>query len=162
MARLTIVVLLMLASSLLLIERPSFVLSANVRVSPAADLDPRYETSIAVNPADERNIVGVSKVILGGGIDGAGTSRVAYYYSFDGGLTWATGLLTLETRERTFGLASDPSVACDANGTFYVCALMLDNQSRASGVYIFKSTDGGRTFLSPVPAAFEDGLSSNP
>ncbi len=139
-----------------------FVLRADVRVSPAADADPRDETSIAVSPVDERNIVGVSKVIVGGGTAGAGTSRVAYYYSSDGGLSWGSSLLPLETNERVFGLATDPAVACDANGVFYACALMLDNFSRASGVYVFKSTDGGRTFSNPSAVTYEDGLSSNP
>jgi len=139
-----------------------FVLRADVRVSPSDDPDPRDETSLSVNPLDDRSIVGVSKVIIGGAAAGAGISRVAYYHSSDGGLTWVTSLLPLETNERTFTLATDPSVACDANGAFYICALMLDNQSRASGVHVFKSTNGGQTFSNPIAVTYEDGLSLNP
>src|SRR5262245_66462341 len=65
-----------------------------VLVSPAGDADPRNETSIAVSLRDEKVIVGTSKVIVGGGaVSGRGDTRVAYYYSSNGGPTWGTGLL---------------------------------------------------------------------
>src|SRR5262245_39737601 len=110
----------------------------NSLVSPSADPDPRDETSIAVNPQDDQIIVGASKVIIGGGTAGHGATRIAYYYSSDGGRTWGTGLLTLETPEKAWGRASDPSVAVATDGTFYLCTLMLDNSNFDSGVYVFK------------------------
>lgn len=132
-------------------------------VSPADDPDPRNETSIAVSPRNEQIIVGASKVIVGGGgSTGRGNTRVSYYYSSDGGRTWGTALLTLETPQKLWGRASDPSVAADTDGNFYLCVLMLDNASFDTGVYVFKSTDGGRTFADPLPAFMDIGHISDP
>ncbi|MFY9609990.1 MAG: sialidase family protein [Blastocatellia bacterium] len=126
-------------------------------------VDPRNETSIAVSPQNDQLIVGASKVILGGA-SGQGETRVAYYFSSNGGRDWGNGVLTLETAEKTWGRASDPSVAADLDGSFYICALMLDNSNGTfdSSVYIFKSTDGGRSFGTPVPVAVDVGHVSDP
>src|SRR6185503_6832006 len=99
---------------------------------------------------------------LGGSSAVPGTTRVAYYYSSDGGNTWGTGLLPLDTPQKVFGRATRPSVAADADGNFYLCALMLDNSNRDNGVYVFKSTDRGRTFSQPVPAFLDLANAANP
>ncbi|HEX8186416.1 MAG TPA: hypothetical protein VF747_16745, partial [Blastocatellia bacterium] len=39
---------------------------------------------------------------------------------------------------------------------------MLDNSNRDSGIYVFKSTDGGRTFINPAPVVADIGNSSAP
>jgi hypothetical protein len=124
--------------------------------SPADDPDPRDETSIAVSPLNDQIIVGVSKDIVGGGDPQVrGITRVAYYFSSDGGRTWGNRLLGLETPQKAWGRASDPSVAADLNGNFYICALMLDNSNFDTSVYVFKSTDGGRTFGDPSPVVLD-------
>lgn len=124
--------------------------------SPADDPDPRDETSIAVSPINDQMIVGVSKDIVGGGDPLVrGITRVAYYFSSDGGQTWGNNLLGLETPQKVWGRASDPSVAADLNGNFYICALMLDNSNFDTSVYVFKSTDGGRTFGDPSPVVLD-------
>jgi hypothetical protein len=133
---------------------PSLVL--DLPVSSADDPDPRDETSIAVSPVNDQIIVGVSKVIVGGGDPQVrGITRVAYYFSSDGGRTWGTSLLGLETPQKVWGRASDPSVAADLDGNFYICALMLDNSNFDTSVYVFKSTDGGRTFGDPSPVVLD-------
>ena len=126
------------------------------------DPDPRNETAIAVSPRDDRVMVGASKVIRGGGTLGRGDTLVSYYSSADGGHSWATGLLGLETPQKTWGRATDPSVASDLDGNFYLCVLMLDNSSFDSGVYVFKSTDDGRTFAAPKPVVLDIGNVTNP
>ncbi len=131
-------------------------------VSPEADPDPRDETSIAVSPIDDQVIVGSSKVIVGGGTAGRGDTRVSYYFSSDGGRSWGTGLLGLETPEKTWGRATYPTVASDANGRFYLCVLLLDNSSFDSGVYVFESTDRGRTFTNPQAVVLDIGHLTNP
>jgi hypothetical protein len=136
--------------------------SLDLAVSPQADLDPRNETSIAVSPVNPQIIVGASKVIVGGGNGISGNTRVAFYNSTDGGRTWATSLLSLETPEKTWGRASDPSVAVDLNGNFYLCALMLDNSNFDSSIYVFSSSDGGRNFTNPLPVTFDIGSGTNP
>src|SRR4030095_11669625 len=75
--------------------------------SPPADPDPRDETSIAISPRNDQIIVGASKVIRGGGTAGRGDTLVDYYYSADGGRSWGTGQIGLETAEKTWGRATD-------------------------------------------------------
>ena len=133
-----------------------------VTVSPGADPDPRDETSIAVSPRNDQVIVGASKVIQGGGTSGRGDTLVSYYFSSDGGRSWGTGLIGLETPEKTWGRASDPSVASDLDGNFYLCVLMLDNSSFDTGVYVFKSVNDGRTFTDPKPVVVDIGNVANP
>ena len=137
---------------------------SEVMVSPISDPDPRDETPIAVSPKNDQVIVGASKVIQGGGTapNGQGHTLVAYYFSSDGGSTWGNGLIGLDTPQKTWGRESDPSVAADLDGNFYLCVLMLDNSSFDTGVYVFKSTDGGRTFGSPTPVVFDIGNTVNP
>jgi hypothetical protein len=137
---------------------------SEVVVSPISDPDPRDETPIAVSPKNDQVIVGASKVIQGGATlaNGQGHTVVAYYFSSDGGSTWGNGLIGLNTPQKTWGRESDPSVSADLDGNFYICVLMLDNSSFDTGVYVFKSTDGGRTFGSPTPVVFDIGNTVNP
>jgi hypothetical protein len=139
-------------------------LLSEVMVSPISDPDPRDETPIAVSPKNDQVIVGASKVIQGGATvaNGQGHTLVAYYFSSDGGSTWGNGLIGLDTPQKTWGRESDPSVAADLDGNFYLCVLMLDNSSFDTGVYVFKSTDGGRTFGNPTPVVFDIGNTVNP
>src|SRR6185295_189465 len=88
----------------------------DVRVTQAIDPDPHDETSIAVSAVDPLVIVGASKEILGGSSQIAGTARVSYYYSSDGGTSWGTGLLGLDTPQKVFSRATRASVAADADG----------------------------------------------
>ncbi|HLG16761.1 MAG TPA: sialidase family protein [Blastocatellia bacterium] len=134
----------------------------DLRVNPSADPDPRNETSIAVSPINDRIIVGASKLILGAGTAAAGSQRVAYYYSSDGGQTWGNGVVSLETPQKTWSRCSDPAVACDSNGTFYLSVLMLDDSSFDSGAYLFESTNGGRTFSDPAPISIDIGSGGDP
>src|SRR5205085_10872368 len=108
--------------------------------SPQAD--PRNETAIAVSRANPQVIVGASKWI-DGGASGSGNSRVAYYFSSDGGHTWGNGVLPLETPQKTWSRAASASLVSDLNGIFYLCVIMLDNSNFDTGIYLFKSTDNG-------------------
>lgn len=134
----------------------------DLRVSPSSDPDPRNETSIAVSATDDRIVVGASKVIVAAGTFTSGSQRVAYYYSSDGGQTWGHGVVGLETPQKTWSRCTDPAVASDSNGNFYLSLLMLDDLSFDSGVYVLRSVDGGRTFSDPTPVAFDIGSGGNP
>ncbi|MEN3335756.1 MAG: repeat-like domain [Blastocatellia bacterium] len=123
--------------------------------------DPRNETAIAVSRSNPQVIVGASKWIEGGA-SGSGNARVAYYFSSDGGHTWGNGVLPLETPQKTWTSASKPSLVSDLDGNFYLCALFLDSANRDTGVYIFKSTDAGHTFASPVAVALDIGSGNAP
>lgn len=124
--------------------------------SPTDDPDPRNQTSIAVSAANDQIIVGASKVIVGGAST-TGATRVAHYFSSDGGRTWASSLLALDTPQKMWQRATDPSVVSDMDGNFYLAALMFDTSSFDTGVYVFKSTDGGRTFIDPDPVVLDIG-----
>jgi len=137
-------------------------ISEEIRVNPASDPDPRNTTSIAVSPTNNRIIVGASKVALGAGSGGLSSTRVAYYHSSDAGMTWQTSLLGLETPQKTWSRATDPAVAADLNGNFYLSVLMLDNSTFDTGVYLFKSTDGGQTFGNPLTVFVDIGNLTNP
>src|SRR5215213_7713401 len=76
------------------LQGPTFVIETPVTSN---GIDPRNETSIAVSAKNDQIIVGVSKLIDGGGGNPRGNTRVAYYYSSDGGRTWGNNVLTLET-----------------------------------------------------------------
>src|SRR5439155_7705568 len=120
------------------------------------------DTSIAGSQKSDQVIVGTSKVIQGGGTAGQVNSRVAYYFSSNAGGTWGNGLIGLETPQKTWGRAIDPSVVSDLDGNFYLCVRMLDNSSFDTGIYVFKSTDDGRTFTNPAPVAFDIGNITDP
>src|SRR5581483_2527375 len=79
--------------------------------------DPRDEPTIAVSRTNPQVIVGASKWVEGGA-SGNGNARVAYYYSSDSGHTWGTGVLPLETPQKTWSRAASASIASDLNGTF--------------------------------------------
>ena len=143
-------------------QSASRTLTVESGVSPFADSDPRNETTIAVNPLNSQIVVGASKVMLGAGATGSGITRVANYYSSDGGRTWGSNLLPLETQQKTWGRMTDPALAVDLNGVFYLCVLLLDNSNFDSGVYIFSSTDGGRTFGNPTAVTFDIGSGGTP
>ncbi len=140
----------------------SITATLDLLVSPATDTDPRNETAIAVSPITPQIIVGASKVIVGGGNGVTGNTRIASYHSSDGGRTWATSMLSLETPQKTWGRAASPSIAVDLNGTFYLCAVLLDNSNFDSSVYVFTSTDGGRTFANPSPVTLDVGSGATP
>ena len=130
-------------------------------VLPGTDPDPRDETSISVSRTNPLVVVGVSKWIEGGA-SGSGNTRVQYYYSSDGGHTWGTATIPLETPQKTWGRMSDPSVVCDLDGNFYLCLLAIDTTSFDSGIYVYKSTDNGRTFQNPAPVILDIGGGTAP
>ncbi len=144
------------AFPLRLIEARPMDVAIDAPASPADDPDPRNQPSIAVSATNDQIIVGASKVVVGGAST-TGATRVAHYFSSDGGRTWASSLLSLETPQKTWHRATDPSVASDADGNFYLAALLFDTSSFDTGVYVFKSTDGGRTFTDPDPVVLDIG-----
>jgi hypothetical protein len=130
-------------------------------VIAAAQADPRNETAIAVSRTNSQVIVGASKWIELD-VTGQGNTRIAYYFSSDGGHTWGNGVLPLETPQKTWGRAAAASLASDLNGNFYLCVLMLDNASFDTGIYVFKSTNNGQTFTDALPVALDIGGGTAP
>ena len=82
-----------------------------------------------------------------GGLSFNGVAR-----SIDRGRTF-TDLLFLDPGPITNFLGGDPVVACTSPTTFYYSSLL--SQPGASGISVSKSTNGGLTYGTPVPAALK-------
>jgi len=102
-----------------------------------------FETTIAVNPTNPRNIVGAAIEIVRPPGGGFGSILSHPHVSFDGGKTWSTYDLDYGPGVAT----ADPSVAFDAAGTVY---LATNRSGVKSGIAVAHSTDGGRTWSTPV------------
>ncbi len=139
-----------------LFEVPPVVTEASLL--SALQSEPRNEPSIAISRTNAQVIVATSKWFdTTDQPAGRANNRTVYYHSSDGGSTWGTSVLGLETPQRTWSRASGATVVSDLDGNFYLGVVMRDNASFDSGVYIFKSIDGGRTFNNPIPAIFDIG-----
>lgn len=101
------------------------------------------EPFLAVNPRDPRNLLGAAQLI------GAGPTVLGTFVSVDGGRSWHdNGPLPLPAGART---GDDVTVAFDAHGTGYVCAMATPQLSSDNrGVFIWRTVDGGRHFRAPI------------
>jgi hypothetical protein len=116
----------------------------NVKLNTDGTSEIHNEEQIAVNPLDGQNVVAVWRDFR------LGFRRVGVGTSHDGGVTWTDRLLS----DIDYPRASDPGICADAEGNFYAHTLALANSPSLAGVAIqvFKSEDGGNTFLPPVDA----------
>ncbi|HEV8516029.1 MAG TPA: sialidase family protein [Candidatus Limnocylindrales bacterium] len=107
------------------------------------------EPDIATNPRNGSQVIaGWNEYALPDGtrIDDA----CGYGWSRDGGLTWRRGVLRGAPRPDggTYGNAADPGTDWDSQGRAYFECLYYDFDAKGWGgsIYIFRSTDGGRTY----------------
>jgi hypothetical protein len=109
----------------------------NIRVSDPASTTPE-EIVITINPADPQNLAIAANIDF-------------YYYSMDGGKTWAEGRLT-----STLGVYGDPCVAFDADGNLYYSHLSNPPPpgSWLDRIVVQKSSDGGITWNDGVGVGF--------
>jgi hypothetical protein len=91
------------------------------------------EPFLAVNPRDPRNLLGACIAI-----PASGRSLLATYASFDGGATWQNNGALPDSQG-----GRDPTVAFDSAGRGYVCG-------NTTGVSLWRTADGGRTFDAPA------------
>jgi hypothetical protein len=86
-----------------------------------------------------------------------GASDIAYSTSTDSGRTWSQGTLpgiTVAGGGGTFERVSDPSVAYDAaHNVWLISSIPITSLGSVPNVFVSRSTDGGRTFGSPVTVA---------
>ncbi len=115
------------------------------------------ETTIAVNPANPRNLVaGTNDYRVFNTRENRNDGAGYAYTTFDGGRSWlnvqlphltfqtgATGLLS------DMDSAGDPAVAFGAHNTVYYANLVFSRLNLGSGIVVSKSTDGGRTWGEP-------------
>lgn len=122
---------------------------------------PHNETSIAVNPTNPLNMIGSANdyqiiVSSGGAVKETIYSRA--HITFDGGKTWTNTSIAFPNYSAT----GDPAVAFDADGTAYLATLGFAF-SQGNGccinpdVLVAHSTDGGKTWSTPVRVATGTG-----
>ncbi len=115
----------------------------DIKVNADTDTTTQNEPSITINRyyvGDPLNIV-VAYNDIG--------KTLGISYSPDSGKTWADVQLPY-----VWQTTGDPSVASDINGNVYACFLSFEGTwfQGKSGIFVCKSTDGGRSWLNPVAA----------
>jgi hypothetical protein len=132
------------------------------QLAPNVDTDcektgPSNETSIAVNPTDENNMIGGANdyqllVNPGGRVAQSVHSRA--HVTFDGGRTWSTYPIAFGG---TYQATGDPAVAFDAAGRAYYATLGFRFVGQANAltpdILVANSANGGRTWTSVRVAA---------
>jgi hypothetical protein len=118
---------------------------------------PSNETSIAVNPTNERNMIGGANdyqlaLNPGGHVSETVLSRA--HVTFDAGRTWSEYPILFDSSYQGTG---DPAVAFDASGHAYYATLGFKFVGPANAlnpdILVARSSDGGRTWASVRVAA---------
>lgn|GEM_PF-976515 len=127
----------------------------NVRVSQDYSCMPQNETSIAINPIAQNNIVGGSNDYrIGFGSSG-------FFASTDNGQTWYDGVKPFPggtpNGDDHLGGGGDPAVAFDSQGTAYYGDIHFDRTDLTNGVFVARSTNGGFTWSKPCIAQSAQG-----
>src|SRR5947208_5450362 len=124
------------------------------RIQDYVQPDTEIEPSIAVNPANPKNVVTVYQE---GRIADGGDATNGFATSTDGGKSWRTGelpgLTTYPGQGGVFERASDAVVAFGPNNVVYANSLVFDfnnNDGLRSGIAVNVSKDGGLHWSAPV------------
>lgn len=117
------------------------------------------EPHLAINPTNPNNLIASWQQDRwsDGGAQGVGVG-----YSLDGGTTWVTRTLPASrcgggnlSNNADYARATDPWVTFSPNGTAYQMSLAINGAilqpGSSSALLVFRSTDGGRNWSSPIP-----------
>jgi hypothetical protein len=124
------------------------------------DRNSRSESDLITNPTNQDNLIAASKRFYD---FQHYRFTIATAYSNDGGYTWNKSAdLNLWGRTEETGGYTDPALAFGADGTAYLVAepdswtnLPDPNDVLSTGMYVFRSTDGGASWSS-IPVLLED------
>lgn len=123
---------------------------------------PAAETTIIINPTNPNHLIAAA-------MDSSSASvRGTPYISLDGGQTWAqqNPLLNFvqapDGTQKQFQNQSDPVLTADSRGNIYFATIMWETGGPDNGVYVFKSTSGGRRFLPGVAVEAHIGEENPP
>ncbi len=133
-------------------EKEGIVFEPNVKVS---DFGSPGEI-VSTRSAGQRAIAVYGQSVFVLWQDSRGNGRVVVARSDDGGATFAEGV-SVRPEEAVPAKRAHPALAVDREGGLYVA--WADARESAPGIYIAKSTDGGRTFgpavrANDVPVAY--------
>ena len=131
----------------------SYEILTYTNVDITNNIAPQNEPSVKINKKFPNKVV-ASWRDFRLGVDPNAVRRVGYSYSTDAGATWSVGALLDSTLLPGSLLRnSDPAVATDTNGYFYISTIALNNSNSNGTVAVYRSTDGGVTFPTAVIAA---------
>jgi hypothetical protein len=118
------------------VDSADLIAGANIDVSNQVGVE--GEVGISVNPLNPLNIVAASN-------NPSFPTRMATYFSTDGGTTWTTVFID-DTQDGQGSNVErfDPNVAFDSEGNVYVVYSI--NTGTTSHLMLAKSTDGGNTY----------------
>ncbi len=109
---------------------------------------PQNETSIDVNP---NTASGLQNIVAGANDYRLGFGASGFYASTDGGDTWVDGILpfpSLPSGDNLDG-GGDPAVVFDREGTVYHAQINFNRTDDTTGLFVFRSTNGGFTWSRP-------------
>lgn len=121
-------------------SRYQSLLLNNVNIS--IDSFPQNEPSVKISRKDPSRVVAAWRDFRRG-VSNPTNRQIGYSYSTNGGNTWSQPALLDSTLLPGFPRNSDPVVAVDSAGNFYIAVVCIGN---SVGVGVYKSTDGGVTF----------------
>ncbi len=133
-------------------QAPSIRVEPNVRINTSQTELPHVEPHAAVNPTDSNNVVAAAMVVHD--IEGLERIHCVAFATFDGGQTWHTMDLNSRIDATQFDAAdcADVWVAFGKDGTAFVSTLATPHpDAPRSSSLVFRSPDGGRTWLTPTP-----------
>jgi hypothetical protein len=121
---------------------------------------PVEETTIAISPLDQSNIVGAAKdkqlrITKQGKL--AETELTRAHVTFDGGRTWST----YPVKYAGYWATTDPSIAFDAAGSVYLGVVgfpKVDGVRLNTDYLVSRSDDGGVTWTDPIVVAQGSGM----
>ncbi len=133
---------------------------SNIKVNQFTTIEPQNEPSIAVNPKNKNNMVAAYRDFRLG--SNPAIRNVGISTTTDGGVTWSETLALYGDHDRF----SDPGVAVDTAGNFYVVTLDYNYDSlyvanKGNYLTLRTSTDNGFTWLetsvahSPEPGFYD-------
>ncbi len=125
---------------------------SNVMANCDSTVLPHNETSIIVDPNDAHHLTAGSNdtELPPNGSSGSPKSAMGYYTSFDNGKSWLNG----QVPNGGFSQTSDASVGFDSFGNVFYGVVAFDlglgGAALGGAIQVSRSSDGGRTFETPV------------
>jgi len=127
-------------------EHYGLVDSNDVQITSSATNESRSESVVAVNPTNSQNLICASKKFID---PHKYHFTISTAYSIDGGQTW------IESQPKMpagWDGMTDPDLTFDYLGNAYLIVepLKFDTDLTGMGMYVYKSSDGGKTWAKPV------------